>query len=438
MRVSARGSAALAARFPTDIPHLLPNTQKEATMSRFTLAVLGTILLACTSLVAGRRRQARPEVFRPSGRRGSLRRDCSLVSRARTGNATSACRISEETLKRYPWTEPGKSAMQGPHYIFNGVWNIKPDGAISVNTDLKDWDNGDVGQRTFSLLLSQTDYYRYSGDPAAIGIITMTADNVAGQLPDAGRPSLAAVLHQLSRPRARLTARPIRTDSSNSTSAPTSAREWSAPTRSPATSAIGRRRSIGPTCSPQHCNLQARRDALAALCQSRGHHFQARKHPNRQRRARLPVPRRRDSNGLPRQGRFAGEGPRRRRQIPSRRAAAEMERHRHVRPLLLGLGQRGLHLRRRQLRMPIHDGPSRRLSQLGERRSQHHVADVLPAQRESRVDGRRLLGRLGVSRSPQLLRQVAPVSDHRDRRGLGPICRSHERALGPKKSPGGK
>ncbi len=98
--------------------------------------------------------------------------------RGQNGQCDFRVRISEETLKRYPWTEPGKSAMQGPHYIFNGVWNIKPDGAITIDYNLKDWDNGDVGQRTFGLLMCQLDYYRYSGDPAAIGIIKMTADNV--------------------------------------------------------------------------------------------------------------------------------------------------------------------------------------------------------------------------------------------------------------------
>jgi hypothetical protein len=97
--------------------------------------------------------------------------------KGQNGQCDFRVRISEETLKRYPWTEPGKSAMQGPHYLFNGVWTIKPDGAISIDYDLKDWDNGDVGQRTFSLLLSQPDYYRYSGDPAALGIIKMAADN---------------------------------------------------------------------------------------------------------------------------------------------------------------------------------------------------------------------------------------------------------------------
>ena len=98
--------------------------------------------------------------------------------KGQNGQCDFRLRISEETLKRYPWTEPGKSAMPGPHYIFNGVWKIDPDGTIHINPALSDWDNGDIGQRSLSLLLSQIDYYRYSGDPAAIGIITMTADNV--------------------------------------------------------------------------------------------------------------------------------------------------------------------------------------------------------------------------------------------------------------------
>jgi hypothetical protein len=87
-------------------------------------------------------------------------------------------RVSEETLKRYPWTGPGQAARPAPHYIFNGTWKIEKDGTISVDPKLKDWDNGDIGQRSFGLLLSQVDYYRYSGDPAAVGILTMAADFV--------------------------------------------------------------------------------------------------------------------------------------------------------------------------------------------------------------------------------------------------------------------
>jgi hypothetical protein len=145
-------------------------------MSRSTLALSGVILLLSTACVwAEDARPARKYFAHPAveDRYGVI----ASWYRGQNGQCDFRLRISEETLKRYPWTEPGKSAMQGPHYIFNGVWNIKADGAITVDYNLKDWDNGDVGQRTFSLLLSQSDYYRYSGDPAAIGIIAMAADN---------------------------------------------------------------------------------------------------------------------------------------------------------------------------------------------------------------------------------------------------------------------
>jgi hypothetical protein len=146
-------------------------------MSRLHIALLGTILLASASLLRAedskpvRKYFAHPVV---EDRYGVI----APWYRGQNGQCDFRIRISEETLKRYPWTEPGKSAMAGPHYIFNGVWNIKPDGTISIDYNLSDWDNGDVGQRSFGLLLSQVDYYRYSGDPAAIGILTMTADNV--------------------------------------------------------------------------------------------------------------------------------------------------------------------------------------------------------------------------------------------------------------------
>ena len=36
--------------------------------------------------------------------------------------------------------------------------------------------NADLGQRSISTLLGFTDYYRYTGNPAAIGMMTLTAD----------------------------------------------------------------------------------------------------------------------------------------------------------------------------------------------------------------------------------------------------------------------
>ena len=84
-------------------------------------------------------------------------------------------RIAAETLKRYPWVQPPLAVTAAPHYVFNGHWKISPDGAISP-VPIKDWDNGDLGQRAAYVLSSMVDYYRYSGDPAAIAIMTIQAD----------------------------------------------------------------------------------------------------------------------------------------------------------------------------------------------------------------------------------------------------------------------
>lgn len=85
-------------------------------------------------------------------------------------------RIAAETLKRYPWAEPPLAVMPAPHYVFNGHWAIKPDGTILVDPQLLDWHNGDVGQRSVSLIWGLSDYYRYSGDAGVIGPITCVAD----------------------------------------------------------------------------------------------------------------------------------------------------------------------------------------------------------------------------------------------------------------------
>jgi hypothetical protein len=98
--------------------------------------------------------------------------------RGPNGQCDFRVRIAAETLKRYPWTTAGQSAVPGPHFIFNGTWKISPEGAISINPALPDWTNGDVGQRSASPLFWLSDYYRYTGDPAAVAIVTMTADYV--------------------------------------------------------------------------------------------------------------------------------------------------------------------------------------------------------------------------------------------------------------------
>lgn len=92
------------------------------------------------------------------------------------GQCDFRVRIAAETLKRYPWADTSLAVMSAPHFVFNGQWGIKPDGTILVNPQLRDWDNGDLGQRSASLLQGLVQYYRYTGDPAAIGLITLTAD----------------------------------------------------------------------------------------------------------------------------------------------------------------------------------------------------------------------------------------------------------------------
>jgi hypothetical protein len=98
--------------------------------------------------------------------------------RGQNGQADFRIRIAAETLKRYPWANKSAAVMAATHFVFNGSWAIKPDGEISINPNIPDWANGDIGQRSVSLLCGMTDYYRYSGDPAAIVIISLTADYV--------------------------------------------------------------------------------------------------------------------------------------------------------------------------------------------------------------------------------------------------------------------
>ncbi len=84
-------------------------------------------------------------------------------------------RVAAETLKRYPWVAPPEAACAAPHYVFNGHWKIASDGTITP-VPIQNWDNGDLGQRAAYVLSGLVDYYRYSGDPAAIAHITWQAN----------------------------------------------------------------------------------------------------------------------------------------------------------------------------------------------------------------------------------------------------------------------
>ncbi len=84
-------------------------------------------------------------------------------------------RVAAETLKRYPWVLPPQSVAPAPHYVFSGHWKIAADGTITPLAT-NDWDTGDLGQRAAYVLSALVDYYRYSGDAAAIAHLSIQAD----------------------------------------------------------------------------------------------------------------------------------------------------------------------------------------------------------------------------------------------------------------------
>jgi hypothetical protein len=88
-------------------------------------------------------------------------------------------RVSMETLKRYPWAGMDKAVMAAPHFVYTSMWSIDGEGNIGT-PPIENWMCGDLGQRTVSLINGMADYYRYSGDPAAIAFIALQADYILG------------------------------------------------------------------------------------------------------------------------------------------------------------------------------------------------------------------------------------------------------------------
>ncbi|MHC4122942.1 MAG: malectin domain-containing carbohydrate-binding protein [Planctomycetota bacterium] len=109
------------------------------------------------------------------------------------GQCDFRVRIAAETLKRYPWTEPNE-IVDVPAYMVNGRWGIDQNGTIKVRPldfghkqmlsvipyakDHLPWHSGDYGCRTYLVLSGMVDYYRYTGDPAAIAHITIQANHM--------------------------------------------------------------------------------------------------------------------------------------------------------------------------------------------------------------------------------------------------------------------
>ena len=84
-------------------------------------------------------------------------------------------RIAAETMKRYPWTDESRAVMAVPEYMFSPGWSITPEGEIIV-PKFVDGGDGDQGQRAVFILEGWANYYRYTGDPAAIAHISLQAD----------------------------------------------------------------------------------------------------------------------------------------------------------------------------------------------------------------------------------------------------------------------
>lgn len=95
--------------------------------------------------------------------------------RGLNGQCDLRVRIAAETLKRYPWTTMTNAIAAYPHYVFTSTWQIDTNGVIRPSNP-GDWMNGDLGQRATSVLNGFVDYYRYTGDPAAIAHVTYMAD----------------------------------------------------------------------------------------------------------------------------------------------------------------------------------------------------------------------------------------------------------------------
>lgn len=95
--------------------------------------------------------------------------------RRQNGQFDFRVRIAAETLKRYPWSKPGRGPSPAPEFVYNGTWDVDEEGNIAAVPE-SDWANGDLVQRASYILASMIDYYRYAGDPFAFTIIRATAD----------------------------------------------------------------------------------------------------------------------------------------------------------------------------------------------------------------------------------------------------------------------
>ncbi len=91
------------------------------------------------------------------------------------GQCDARVRVAAETLKRYPWADSQKAPRPLPEYIYSGHWGIGENGKITAGM-ISDWDNGDYGQRAAYTLGALIEYYRYTGDAAALAHVALYVD----------------------------------------------------------------------------------------------------------------------------------------------------------------------------------------------------------------------------------------------------------------------
>jgi hypothetical protein len=97
--------------------------------------------------------------------------------KGQNGQCDVRVRIAAETLKRYPWVTRERAAGVAPEYAWNSTWRISPDGTITVPA-MDDWTCGDRAQMCARVLFAWIEYYRYSGDPAALAHMDIVASTL--------------------------------------------------------------------------------------------------------------------------------------------------------------------------------------------------------------------------------------------------------------------
>jgi len=90
-------------------------------------------------------------------------------------------RVAAETMKRFPWSG-NRALVDLPEYMINGMWQISSEGTITASYPLRKgvapWrTDGDYGYRFHYTVMGLVDYYRYSGDPAALAHLRMQCDH---------------------------------------------------------------------------------------------------------------------------------------------------------------------------------------------------------------------------------------------------------------------